>query len=258
MVREHEAVRVLVVVGYLRPAELGVPGEVFRVQDAVEAVHLAAVDRQEPGHEAVLDVVRRDVDPGLQRDGLGLAVDPDLAGGRAVRTGVLPEEVIEAPVLVHDEDDVLDRVLAREEAWRSGGGGGRGRGPMTGRAGGPRRPQLPRNERRDRYREDGDEDPPASSGLSPVRGAAGSGWAEARCGHRTKDATWRREVRGPCRHLAYRSAVILPKVRDPRFVTIRRGGTLTDPDHQLLALWAAACAEHVLSLYESAQPADPR
>jgi hypothetical protein len=54
------------------------------------------------------------------------------------------------------------------------------------------------------------------------------------------------------------SIVILPKVRDPRFVTIRRGGTLTDPDHRLLALWAAACAEHVLYLFESAQPDDPR
>ena len=27
-------------------------------------------------------------------------------------------------------------------------------------------------------------------------------------------------------------AMILPKVRDPRFVTIRRGGTLTDSDHR--------------------------
>ena len=52
--------------------------------------------------------------------------------------------------------------------------------------------------------------------------------------------------------------MILPKDRDPRLVTIRRGGTLTDADHQLLALWAAACAEHVLALFESAQPADPR
>jgi hypothetical protein len=41
-------------------------------------------------------------------------------------------------------------------------------------------------------------------------------------------------------------AMILPKVRDPRLVTIRRGGTLTDSDHHLLALWAASCAEHVL------------
>ena len=52
--------------------------------------------------------------------------------------------------------------------------------------------------------------------------------------------------------------MILPKVRDPRLVTIRRGGTLTDSDHRLLALWAAACAEHVLDLFESARPDDPR
>ena len=52
--------------------------------------------------------------------------------------------------------------------------------------------------------------------------------------------------------------MILPKERDPRFVTIRRGGTLTDANHQLLALWAAACAEHVLALFELAKPSDPR
>ena len=52
--------------------------------------------------------------------------------------------------------------------------------------------------------------------------------------------------------------MILPKDRDPRFMTIRRGGTLTDANHQLLALWAALCAEHVLDLFESAQPDDPR
>jgi hypothetical protein len=52
--------------------------------------------------------------------------------------------------------------------------------------------------------------------------------------------------------------MILPKVPDPRFVTIRRGGTLTDSDHHLLALWAASCAEHVLPLFEAVQPADPR
>jgi hypothetical protein len=52
--------------------------------------------------------------------------------------------------------------------------------------------------------------------------------------------------------------MILSKVRDPRFVTIRRGGILTDSDHHLLALWAASCAEHVLDLFESAQPEDPR
>jgi hypothetical protein len=52
--------------------------------------------------------------------------------------------------------------------------------------------------------------------------------------------------------------VILPSVRDHRFITIRRGGTLTESDHHLLALWAASCAEHVLDLFESVQPEDPR
>ena len=52
--------------------------------------------------------------------------------------------------------------------------------------------------------------------------------------------------------------MILPKERDPRFITVRHGGTLSDADHRLLALWAAACAEHVLHLFESVQPADPR
>jgi hypothetical protein len=51
--------------------------------------------------------------------------------------------------------------------------------------------------------------------------------------------------------------VILPDIRDPRFITLRRGGTLTDDDHRLLALWAATCAEHVLPLFEAACPADP-
>ncbi|MFI6941925.1 putative immunity protein [Streptomyces sp. NPDC050418] len=52
--------------------------------------------------------------------------------------------------------------------------------------------------------------------------------------------------------------MILPKVRDPRFVTLRRGGTLTDEHHRLLALWAAECAEHVLGYFEAEQPADTR
>lgn len=46
--------------------------------------------------------------------------------------------------------------------------------------------------------------------------------------------------------------------RDPRLVTVRRGGTLRDADHRLLAVWAAACAEHVLHLFEQAHPGDER
>ena len=52
--------------------------------------------------------------------------------------------------------------------------------------------------------------------------------------------------------------MILPKIRDPRFITVRRGGTLQDDDHRLLAIWAADCAEHVLPLFEKARPMDDR
>ncbi len=53
-------------------------------------------------------------------------------------------------------------------------------------------------------------------------------------------------------------AVILPKIRDPRFITVRRGGTLEDDDHHLLAVWAADCAEHVLHHFEQERPTDDR
>jgi hypothetical protein len=52
--------------------------------------------------------------------------------------------------------------------------------------------------------------------------------------------------------------MILSKDRDPRLITIRRGGTLLDADHHLLALWAADCAEHVLHFFEQEQPGDDR
>ena len=46
--------------------------------------------------------------------------------------------------------------------------------------------------------------------------------------------------------------------RDPRFVTVRSGGTLEDPQHRLLAVWAADCAEHVLDTFCSQHPDDDR
>jgi hypothetical protein len=52
--------------------------------------------------------------------------------------------------------------------------------------------------------------------------------------------------------------MIMSEVRDPRLVTVRRGGTLTDADHHLLALWAADCAEHVLPFFDQARPGDDR
>ena len=54
------------------------------------------------------------------------------------------------------------------------------------------------------------------------------------------------------------SLMILPSVRDPRLVSIRRGGLLAESDHQLLALWSAICAEHVLELFEISNRQDDR
>jgi len=52
--------------------------------------------------------------------------------------------------------------------------------------------------------------------------------------------------------------MILPKKCDPRFITVRRGGTLQDTDHHLLAVWAADCAQHVLPLFDEVRPDDDR
>lgn len=52
--------------------------------------------------------------------------------------------------------------------------------------------------------------------------------------------------------------MIFTEPRGPRFITIRRGGTLSDTNHHLLALWAAACADHVLHFFEEVQPDDER
>lgn len=52
--------------------------------------------------------------------------------------------------------------------------------------------------------------------------------------------------------------MIFTQPRDPRFITIRQGGTLSDSNHHLLARWAADCAEHVLHFFEEMQPDDDR
>ena len=52
--------------------------------------------------------------------------------------------------------------------------------------------------------------------------------------------------------------MILPKIRDPRFITVRRGGSLQDDDHRLLAIWAADCAQHALHHFERERPSDDR
>lgn len=52
--------------------------------------------------------------------------------------------------------------------------------------------------------------------------------------------------------------MIFSKQRDPRLVTVRRGGTLQDDDHHRRAVWAADCAGHVLHHFEHVCPGDDR
>jgi hypothetical protein len=67
-------------------------------------------------------------------------------------------------------------------------------------------------------------------------------------------------TRGSAERRARRDAMIMydKGKRDPRLITVRRGGTLEDADHRLLAVWAAACAQHVLHYFERALPGDER
>src|SRR5690349_19791104 len=62
----------------------------------------------------------------------------------------------------------------------------------------------------------------------------------------------------PRRNHGVQRQMIFSDIPDPRFVTIRRGGTLTDANHHLLAVWAADCAEHVLHYFEQERPEDER
>ena len=52
--------------------------------------------------------------------------------------------------------------------------------------------------------------------------------------------------------------MIFARTFDPRLLTVRRGGSLSDANHHLLAVWAAGCAEHVLHFFEEARPGDER
>ncbi|MDI1450937.1 putative immunity protein [Polyangium sp. 6x1] len=52
--------------------------------------------------------------------------------------------------------------------------------------------------------------------------------------------------------------MILPKKRDPRFITIRRGGLLEEGTHHALAIWAADCAQHVMFFFDEYRKDDDR
>ena len=106
---QDEPVRVRPVGGDLAPVTRGVAGEVLPVTDDVVAVHPPAVDGVEPGGEPVRDVVRLPVVAGLQEDVVAVAKGRPV--GRAGRTWVRPEVLVERAVLLDHEDDVLDRQV---------------------------------------------------------------------------------------------------------------------------------------------------
>ena len=118
VVGHHEAVGVAVVGRERIAVVLRVAGHVLAQRDAVEAVHLPAVDRQQAWVEGVAQVVRDDLRRRRERHRLGAvqrgAVHRPAFGG-TVDPGVLPEVVVEAPVLLDHEHDVLDGVLARHD-----------------------------------------------------------------------------------------------------------------------------------------------
>ena len=111
MVGEHEPVRVIEIVGDGRAVELRIPLQLLAPEDRVESIHPPAVDREQAGPVPVRDRCRHHVGGGRQRDRRPVQ---ELPHGRPVGARVLPEVVIEGPVLLHDEDHVLDRNARRE------------------------------------------------------------------------------------------------------------------------------------------------
>ena len=115
VVGEHEPVGVVPVVGEASAVELRVSLQLLTAEDRVESVHPPAVDREQAGPIPVRDRCRHHIRRGPQRDRRSVQELPD---GRPVGTRVLPEIVIERPVLLHDEDHVLDRNVRGESGGR--------------------------------------------------------------------------------------------------------------------------------------------
>src|SRR5687768_5904675 len=105
---------------------LRVTHQILAEGDAVVAVHLAAVDRVQTGREGVAEVVREHGRSLGQRDDGSVfeparpAVRDRAAFGGPLGSRVGSEVVIEGPVLFHEEDHVLDRVVAVGWFRRSG------------------------------------------------------------------------------------------------------------------------------------------
>ena len=121
VVGQDESVGVRPVVRDARPVVVVIPRHVLARADDVESVHRAAVDRVQARREPVRDVVRLDVG-GLRQ----LVVRPWRADAVRARqrptgrtshgAGVGREVVVEGPVLLDQEDDVLDGAVGAHDA----------------------------------------------------------------------------------------------------------------------------------------------
>ena len=136
VIREDEPVRVGPVARQCGSRVLRVSDHVLAERDAVVAVHLAAVDRVQPGRERMAEIVRKDrwcFRQGYGRtvfERAGAAVRDRAAFAGALGTRIRPEVVVERPVLLHQEDHVLDRSVTihriRAISTRSGSPPARG------------------------------------------------------------------------------------------------------------------------------------
>ena len=117
-VGQGEALRVPPIVRDLALRVLDVAIEPRRLPavQVVEAVHLAAVDRDDSGQERMVDV-RRLVDPLLQRN--RSPVTP-VASRRAIGPREQTEQRVERSVLFDEEHDVLDLLLCEPHLRRVG------------------------------------------------------------------------------------------------------------------------------------------
>jgi hypothetical protein len=103
-IREREPACIRPIVGDVLFVILDVALERRPQAQPVETVHLAAVDRGEPGDEGMIGA-RRHIGGAPQRDDV---LFTGLSLRRPVGSREASEEVVERSVLLHEEDDVLD------------------------------------------------------------------------------------------------------------------------------------------------------
>jgi hypothetical protein len=105
LVTEHEIPRVREVIGKILLGVLRVGQQILSARDEVELIHGTPIDGLHRGLVGMVDIVRRDIRGRTERDHRARG---QYASRRAVHAGERAEIVVERPVFLDDEDDVLD------------------------------------------------------------------------------------------------------------------------------------------------------